>query len=448
MSSKVMFSILFTVAIVLVPVVGCDDMPRQSVSKTVVKSSVVASGRGGYDWVISRGVFDVATPTSFRFPSTIDKTKIDGELSSIPREFLGSDFQRLDGLNDASYRVLQRYFDSPKPVQKWALSTMGTGAKFNAIALDGDGKRAAVFDSKLLVIDAVSGVVLQEMPVPSSELKSLAFSWDGKELLVCDTTSVYRLDIQSSKTTAKWEAKADTILSIAWARETSNAAVLTSAETVVVLDDMLVPIAKRLVKNVTPTSLAMSPDGYEIIACSDLGIARWIANPDEEVKNPSSRESKENGVVFTSTHGFKLSKVQGNCGTFVGRWISENAVFSADRSMPVLSSKVASLNFIPEFIHAGTYDGQQDWLTAIGVRKEDQGNSQYFVQDLMLQTNGASAVQDLDVSKIYKAAFNRAGNRILVSTDSGLVVFERTERVDPRGEFLRAYALYLNGKSD
>lgn len=429
---------LFVTAVLpLVLTVGCDDMPQQAVPPTIIKPSVTSSGRGTYDWTFSKDVFDVEMPTKFLFPSKIDKSKILAELSVARPSFLGDEFPRPEGMNDDTFRAIGRYMNVPKPVERKEISTVGPGVPIGALALNRDGKLAAVYTSKLLIIDSSTGATIRELPTTVEGVSMLSFTADSKQLTIVGANSVCRMDIASAAETSKWETKQDPIVSVAFARDSDSVAIATSMGTVYALAQDLSLIRQRMFVSLYPNSLAISPDGQQVITASANGVSRWYPHT-------------ENDAIFRKALGqIKFDLMRGICGTYFDRWVAGKIFFEQDRSLPFETrANTPQLTFIPEFLHASTLDGSQDWMTCIGSRRDAQGDSHYFIQDFMNQFYATSTAQELPVKKIYKAAFNQSSNRVLASTDLGLVVFDRLERVDTRGEILRVFAGYLVSKME
>jgi hypothetical protein len=153
---------------------GLGYLPIVHLFLLVIKPSVTSSGRGSYDWTFSKDVFDVEMPTKFLFPPKIDKSKILAELSVARPSFLGDEFPRPEGMNDDTFRALGRYMNVPKPVERREISTVGPCVPIGAMALNRGGKLAAVYTSKLLIIDSNTGALLNAisrlLPKPQSEI--------------------------------------------------------------------------------------------------------------------------------------------------------------------------------------------------------------------------------------------------------------------------------------
>lgn len=395
--------------------IGCDGGPRLPVDteKSSLSEGVTTqSGRGGYDWMYSKGRFDIVLNSDLNLFDDLDRKKIKERIPPLVYSEPDRPY-RPPEMDDETYRCFSRYTE-PYFDTKPFLSIPFTPQSNGLYSFNEAEDRLALIDENLEIWDLPASKLIAKFPCPTKTPVQLSWGRGQDHFIVVDADGVYRVSATSGKVTHHWQPPlSDSPRSLASSGKVTKYAVSTAKGKLYVLDEQLEMTHAYNGRSLSDSRISINSTGTYVLAKVDEEFVRWYLASTSRDQTESLGSVSHDGnlvAIFAGSkyecivHAFDIHAFDGN-------------------------RKTAPKHFVlTRKNHAtcmGTVDYTEDWLTCCLSRVNSENQLQYFIQDFFLGDGSASVEFPLGTTPVLEMITSRSTDLFAVREAANLRVFRR-----------------------
>ncbi len=351
---------------------GCDfHLQLDSAPVTVTNDVVTSSGRGGYDWQVLNGKFEVARSSTYGVAEKIDRVKLKSnwvnvkfvERSATDKPSAMDDdvwewFSRLE-LNHAEPRLLMELEKGPE-------------VGVDPVCFNQDGTRMWTIAGKLIEWDVDTGKRLRSFDAPMKECKSIQLDASGQSIVLQNAERILRISLADNATLGQWRPSKGSIESMAMARDADAFGVVTTGSKLQAITQNFSKMVEFSEVALSFNRIAIHPKGNWILGVTKRGFLRWKFGDRAEISDYYRSE------IMPMDFSVPMA------GTVWDRWIDQRVLhefLGPVRLQPTTSMDYLSINAAILAAENATVDGTQDWMV-LHIQKGNLESPEDFLIDV------------------------------------------------------------------
>lgn len=421
-------------------VTGCEDVPQlpRVGGRTPIAGDVVTeSGRGGYDWFNSNGVFDITPPSELEILSQIDREVVRANLPNLTFTERTEPY-RPEGMEDDVYYIYSRftepYFDT-KPILTVPFQASSDGM----YSVSPNGERLVMLGKQLEVWDLKKLTRLTASALPSTRCTRVIWDFKVDHVLLMDNTCVYRVVAATGEVLKTWKPpQSEEPAFVVRAANSATCAVSTKSKKMYVFGEDLQTTHEFKGALLESPRIAIRPDGNWVLGLSNRTVIRWHISPTRNEIEKVAELEKDEQILFPVA------------GSILEYCVSPQFIgiqYEAEtQKLVVIKCDVNPLAHAGGF---GTVDGTQEWFTCCFSRPDSSnGTRQYFLQDLSLVESVFSVEYPLGPEPVLELSMDQSTETCAIRDAKQLRLYRRQRWKDLTGAstFDRLALLTMDGR--
>jgi len=402
---------------------GCDfHLPSDGAPVKVTNEVVTSAGRGGYDWQVLRGKFDVPKPSKYGVAEKIDREKLKSNLVDV--KFVErTAIEKPSAMDDDVWEWFSRLEMNHAEPRLLMELEKGSEVGIDPVCFNSDGTRMWTIAGKLIEWDVDTGKRLRSFDAPMMDCKTIQLDASGQSIVLQNADQILRISLADNAILGQWRPSRGTIESMAMARDEDAFGVITTGNKLQAIARNFSKVIEFSEAALLSNRIAIHPKGKWILGVTKSGFVRWKFGNRAEISD------------YYRSDLMPMDFSVPMAGTVWDRWVDQRFLHEFRgpvRLQPNTSMDYLAINAAILAAENATVDGTQDWMV-LHIQKGNLESPEDFLIDVAQSEFYSSVPWKIPLRTARLIGGNSRMERVAFTANGKLKVYYRRRWLNLNG---------------